>query len=196
MGENFWAILRQRAGLTQEAFAQKMDVSVDTVRGWEGGRYNPSTASATKAADVGGISPLKVVVGHEVHSAHKSISRGDTDRSALLGRAEELALLASKADEEEDSDVLVAAAEELRGMASELGRISDEIEQPDSAKKSRDEDLEEGRGGRDVFGKKTEKMFSRRLGSDAIESEKSSSRPDKGRDITGKSSKKLFGKGR
>ncbi len=34
--------LRNRLGLTTMAFAIKLDVSVDTVRSWEQGKYTPS----------------------------------------------------------------------------------------------------------------------------------------------------------
>ena len=48
--------LREKAGLTQEAVARRIDQSVSTVRDWESNRKLPACHSLFKVAEVLGVS--------------------------------------------------------------------------------------------------------------------------------------------
>ncbi|TNG92791.1 helix-turn-helix domain-containing protein [Pasteurellaceae bacterium USgator11] len=41
------AVTRQRSGLSQNKFAERLGISVNTLRSWEQGQRNPSGAAAT-----------------------------------------------------------------------------------------------------------------------------------------------------
>lgn len=72
--------LREKAGLTQEQLADKLEVARSTVTQWEGGWSNPRMGMVQKLAGVFGVSTADIV------SDRTPVSGGDMGYIPLLGR--------------------------------------------------------------------------------------------------------------
>lgn len=75
--------LRKKAGLTQIELAEKVNVSIATLRRWEAGETAPNATRIIELANVLDISPDEIVSGHENQQAQTqpSITYPNNERS-------------------------------------------------------------------------------------------------------------------
>ena len=61
------AILRKRAGIKQEDLAAEVDVSIDSIRRWEGGKQEPRLSELKRLANVLGVH-INELVGEDTET--------------------------------------------------------------------------------------------------------------------------------
>ena len=61
------AILRKRAGIKQEDLAVEVDVSIDSIRRWEGGKQEPRLSELKRLANVLGVH-INELVGEDTET--------------------------------------------------------------------------------------------------------------------------------
>jgi transcriptional regulator with XRE-family HTH domain len=194
---NFWKLIRQRQGLTQEQFAAKTGVNLDSIRRFEQGRANPSAKTAKKVANAlgDGVRAVEILVAHHVGAARKAADEGEVDGAALLRAAAKFLQLAADAESSTDAEALRAGADALVKIAGgDVAEEPDEDEDPgEGAATKSSADGGEGLVERDGWGRRVHKLYG-----DQAEHRELSRRAEKAavpveRDGFGRAVNKVFG---
>lgn len=69
--------LRKKAGLTQIELAEKLGVSIATLRRWEAGETSPNGTRMTELAELLEVSPDEIVAGSESSAGWQTMSAGN-----------------------------------------------------------------------------------------------------------------------
>ena len=69
--------LRKKAGLTQIELAEKLGVSIATLRRWEAGETSPNGTRMMELAELLEVSPDEIVAGNEISAGGQTMSAGN-----------------------------------------------------------------------------------------------------------------------
>lgn len=121
MTENFWKLVRRKAGLSQQQFATKAGVGVDAVRNWEQGRCSPGPESVGKAAKGLGCSAVDLAVGEAVTIAQSAAKSGEAQGPELFNLGVKLTRLRDGTSDPGSRKSLEDGVREIVRIISEEG---------------------------------------------------------------------------